>query len=233
MTAAQGPGRRFAAVLLDMDGTLVESHAAVERAWTAWCSEYGVDPADAWPVVHGAPADRSVRILRPDLDDAAVAEAAARQLALQYDDLSDVVAAPGAHELLAVLDRTGLPWAVVTSADRALSAARLGAAGIDPPVLVTRDDVSEGKPAPDPYLLAARLLGVDPSACLVVEDADAGADSGRAAGMLVAGLAGIAADVAVRTLADVAALLGGTAAELLGGPAGDPSAHLGGRPPVP
>ncbi|MGE3812810.1 MAG: HAD-IA family hydrolase [Candidatus Nanopelagicales bacterium] len=203
----RGSGQRIDAVLLDMDGTLVESHAAVERAWAAWCAEYAVDPEDAWPVVHGAPADRSVRILRPDLDDAGVAQAAARQLALQYDDLSDVAAAPGAHDLLAELDRLGLPWAVVTSADRPLSAARLGAAGIAPPLLVTRDDVAEGKPAPDPYLLASRLLGVAPTACLVVEDAGAGVASGRAAGMLVAGLAGVPADIAVRTLADVVGLL--------------------------
>jgi sugar-phosphatase len=203
------PAGRIAAVLLDMDGTLVDSQAAVERAWATWCAEYGVDPKDAWPVVHDAPADRSVRILRPDLDDGGVAAAAARQLALQYDDLADVVAAPGADVLLEALGRAGLPWAVVTSADRPLSAARLGAAGIEAPLLVTRDDVVDGKPAPDPYLLASRLLGVEPAACLVVEDADAGVASGRAAGMLVAGLAGVAADVAVRTLADVVGLLPG------------------------
>lgn len=77
-------------------------------------------------VAHGRPADGTVRLLRPGLDTGAVAVAAARQLELQYSDLSDVVAARGADALLAVLRRRGLPWAVVTSADRRLAAARLG-----------------------------------------------------------------------------------------------------------
>src|SRR5690349_11285663 len=97
-----------------MDGTLVDSDAAVERAWRSWAAAYGVDPAAVLAFAHGAPADRTVRLARPDLDEAGVAEAAARQLALQYDDLSDVVPTPGALDLLAALP---LPWAVVTSAD--------------------------------------------------------------------------------------------------------------------
>lgn len=196
------------AVLLDMDGTLVDSTAAVERAWRTWSHEHCIDPDRALAVAHGAPADRTARLLLPDADEAVVAAAAARQLALQYDDLADVVAAPGCAALLAALDRAAQPWAVVTSADAALARARLGAAGVRPPLLVTREDVAQGKPAPDPYLRAAALLGVPPARCLVVEDADAGVASGRAAGMRVAGVGGVAADVALGSLADLVGLLG-------------------------
>src|ERR671914_767415 len=171
------------AVLLDMDGTLVDSDASVERAWTTWSAEHGLDPAAVLAIAHGSPADRTVRRLIPALDEASVAIAAQRQLDLQYDDLSDVVAAPGTPELLAALDRTGLPWAVVTSADVRLAKARLGAAGIEPPLLVTVEDVRRGEPDPGGFLHAAGRLGVDPAACLVVEDSEPGLAAGRGAGM--------------------------------------------------
>jgi HAD superfamily hydrolase (TIGR01509 family) len=195
------------AVLLDMDGTLVDSDASVERAWTTWSAEHGLDPAAVLAIAHGSPADRTVRRLAPALDEASVATAAQRQLDLQYDDLSDVVAAPGAPELLAALDRTGLPWAVVTSADVRLAKARLGAAGIEPPLLVTVEDVRRGKPDPEGYLLAAGRLGVDPAACLVVEDSEPGLAAGRAAGMRTAALRGLDGDLRLADLAQLAHLL--------------------------
>jgi sugar-phosphatase len=192
------------AVLFDMDGTLVDSDAAVERAWRTWAVEYGVEPAAVLAVAHGAPAERTVRLVRPDLDDADVAEAAARQLTLQYDDLSDVVPTPGALELLASLR---LPWAVVTSADVRLAKARLGAAGIAAPVLVTVEDVRVGKPDPEGYLRGAELLGVAPEHCLVVEDAEVGVAAGRAAGAQVAALKGVDGDLALPDLAGLTRLL--------------------------
>jgi mannitol-1-/sugar-/sorbitol-6-phosphatase len=196
------------AVLLDMDGTLVDSDAAVERAWVSWCAEYDVDVDAALAVAHGRPAAGTVRELRPDLDAAGVDAAAARQLALQYDDLSDVVAAPGMAELFAALDRLDLPWAVVTSADHRLAAARLGAAGVPPvPVLVTAEDITAGKPDPEGYRRAADLLGVDPARCLVVEDAEAGVAAGRAAGARVVALKGLHADLDIPDLIDLAARL--------------------------
>ncbi|BCJ45792.1 hydrolase [Actinoplanes ianthinogenes] len=193
------------AVLLDMDGTLVESHAAVERAWRTWSAEHGVDPDAVLAVAHGAPAETTVRRFLPAAE---TGIAAARQLALQYDDLSDVTAGPGAAELLGTLARRGLPWAVVTSADIRLANARLAAAGIVPPVLVTVEDIAAGKPAPDGYLKAAAILGVPPATCLVVEDAEVGVRAGRAAGARTAGLRGLEADLTVDTLADLARLLG-------------------------
>jgi len=196
------------AVLLDMDGTLVDSDAAVERAWRTWAREYHVDRGPAVPLIaHGMPALGNVRRLRPDLSGDEAAAAARRQLALQYDDVSDVTAAPGARELLGELDRLGLPWAVVTSADPTLARVRLAAARIRPALLVTSEDVRAGKPDPEGYLLAARELGADPGRCLVVEDAEAGVRAGRAAGATVAALKGVPADIQIADLYQLRTLL--------------------------
>ena len=194
------------AVLFDMDGTLVDSDAAVDRGWLRWAAEYGVDRETAERgVVHGTPSDHTIRRLRPDLDGSAFDEAVLRQLALQYEDLDDVVPVTGASELLATLDRLGIPWAVVTSADTRLAHARLGAAGIAAPLLVSVDDIRNGKPDPEGYLLAARRLGVDPTRCLVVEDAEPGVRAGHAAGATVAALKGVAADLQLTDLTDLTA----------------------------
>lgn len=198
---------RVRAVLLDMDGTLVDSDAAVERAWVAWAGEYGIPVAETLGMAHGNPSLRTARRLLPGLDDAAARAAAQRQLDLQYDDLSDVRAARGASELLGVLARRRLPWAIVTSADRRLASARLQAARIDPPLLVTVEDVRAGKPDPEGFLLAARRLDVEPGACLVVEDSEPGIAAGRRAGMLVATLRGLPGDVALHDLGELATLL--------------------------
>jgi sugar-phosphatase len=192
------------AVLFDMDGTLVDSDKAVERAWLTWASEFGVDGQTAYRLAHGAPSQYAVRRLFPAFDEDQVEAASARQLELQYDDLDDVVAAPGALSLLAALK---LPWAVVTSADARLAKARLGAAGIEPPVLVTTDDIEVGKPDPAGYLLAAQLLNVAPANCLVVEDAEVGLEAARAAGAHTAGLRGLKADLPLKSLSDLATFL--------------------------
>ncbi len=199
------------AVLFDMDGTLVDSDAAVERGWLRWAQEYGVDRETARRgVIHGSPSDHTIRRLRPDLDGAAFDAAVTRQLAIQYTDVADVVPIRGAAELLALLDRRGIPWAVVTSADTRLAGARLAAAGITAPLLVSVDDITAGKPDPEGYLLAARKLGVDPAQCLVVEDAEPGLAAGRAAGAWVAALKGLDGDLRLTDLTDLAAAFGGT-----------------------
>jgi HAD superfamily hydrolase (TIGR01509 family) len=202
--------RRFGAVLLDMDGTLVDSDAAVERAWLAWAAEAAVPLERIRPIMHGNPAPTTIHAVLPGLDAAGVASAAARQLELQYTDLDDVVPTAGAARLLVALKELDLPWAVVTSADRRLAAARLGAAGIDPPLLVTVEDTPRGKPFPDPYLEAAARLGVAPADCLVVEDSRPGLDAGRAAGAAVAALRGLDGDVRLTDLGDLADLLLGS-----------------------
>jgi HAD superfamily hydrolase (TIGR01509 family) len=196
------------AVLLDMDGTLVDSDAAVERAWRSWAIERGINPAEAVAIAAGRPAAATVRDLLPNADDKDVAEAAAYQLALQYEDLGDVVAGAGVGELLSVLARLDLPWAVVTSADRQLANRRLAAAGVQHPnLLVTSEDVRVGKPDPEGYRLAAAMLGLDPRHCLVVEDSIAGVQAGKAAGAVVVALKGLAADIQIADLHELAELL--------------------------
>jgi sugar-phosphatase len=168
------------AILFDMDGTLIDSTPSVLRSWDLVAAEFEI-PADLFAAVprHGRPA---LEILADLLPRGRIAAAAARLDELEIADTADVAALPGALRLLA-----GLPpqrWAVVTSAGRALAGARLAAAGIDARHLVTVDDVSRGKPDPEPYLLGAERLGVPAGRCLVIEDAPAGLESARAAGMV-------------------------------------------------
>jgi HAD superfamily hydrolase (TIGR01509 family) len=201
---------RVEAVLFDMDGTLVDSDAAVERAWRAWARRFGVDEARVLALAHGNTSERTVRRVAPWLGDQEVARAAQAQLDLQYTDLHDVVAAPGAHDLLDLLEARRLPWAVVTSADRRLAEVRLAASGIEPPLLVTVEDTARGKPHPDGYLKAAADLGIDPAACLVVEDSEPGVAAGHAAGMPVAALRGLPADLTISGLAALTGWLTGS-----------------------
>ncbi|MFC5066285.1 HAD family hydrolase [Actinomycetospora atypica] len=188
------------AVLFDMDGTLVDSDAVVERLWRQWARENDTDVDLVLETMPGRPAEDTVRAVRPDLDAAAHGRA---QLEREYLDLDGVVAAPGAHELLAALDEARVPWAVVTSADTRLAELRLGAAGVVATTLVTRDRLTHGKPHPEGYLLAAERLGVDPARCLVVEDTATGATAGRDAGARVAGLKGTESDLPISTLTDL------------------------------
>ncbi|MET9481408.1 HAD-IA family hydrolase [Streptomyces sp. NPDC006638] len=174
------------ALLFDNDGTLVSSLESVLRCWGRWVEEYGIT-ADAFARygLHGRPAAEIVADLVPA---ARVRAAVARIEQLEIDDAAGgVVLVPGAAALLASLPAER--WAVVTSASRRLADARLGAAGVRPKTLVTADDVTRGKPDPEPFLLAARLLGVDPARCLVFEDAPAGLTAARAAGMRTVALA--------------------------------------------
>jgi sugar-phosphatase len=166
-----------------------------------------VDPGRGPLLAPGLPALANVRRLRPDLSEDEAAAAARYQLELEYVDVADISAAPGAHELLGELDWLGLPWAVVTSADPPLARTRLTAAGIRPALLVTIDDVRAGKPDPEGYLLAARKLGADPRRCLVVEDAEAGVRAGQAAGAVVAALRGVPADIQIADLYELTSLL--------------------------
>lgn len=172
------------ALLLDLDGVLVDSTATVERHWTAWARGVGLDPAWLLPRVHGRRAIDTVRDVRPDLD--ADAEFARLERA-ESEDTEGVTALPGANALLASLPMSR--WAVVTSGTRPVAVARLYAAGLPiPRAFVTADMIVRGKPDPEGYLAAARLLGVAVTDCVVVEDAPAGAAAARAAGMRLLGL---------------------------------------------
>ncbi|WP_245961607.1 HAD-IA family hydrolase [Quadrisphaera granulorum] len=169
-------GRTFDAVLFDMDGTLIDSGPAVVRSWMRWASEEGVDPA-LLAGKHGIPSAQIVAMLLPE---SRWAEATRRIDDIEVADTDGIVVLPGAREALSLpVGRA----AIATSCTRPLADARIGATGLPvPSVVVTASDVERGKPDPAPYLLAAQRLGVDPSRCLVVEDAPAGITAGRAAG---------------------------------------------------
>lgn len=196
--------RRFAAVLFDMDGTLIDSTPAVRRSWDTWAVEHGLTSEDL-DAHHGIPSAGVVRAVLPEhLHDTAIS----RINELELTDVHDVVVLPGAAEALAAL--VGARNAIATSCTVPLARARIRAAQLRPPsVLVTADDVEHGKPAPDPYLEAARRLGVAPTDCLVVEDAPAGLASARAAGCHTLALVtttaaeDLDADAVVTTLAEV------------------------------
>ncbi|WP_016905437.1 HAD-IA family hydrolase [Streptomyces xiaopingdaonensis] len=175
-------------LLFDNDGTLVSSLDSVVRCWTRWAEEYGVTAEDYARVgLHGRPAAEIVADLLPPEQ---VPEALARIAALELEDVArggGVESLPGTARVLRGLPRDA--WAVVTSATRELASARLHRVGIEAPVLVAADDITRGKPDPEPYLLGAERLGREPSECVVFEDAPAGLEAGRAAGMWTVGLA--------------------------------------------
>ncbi|GAB48964.1 HAD-IA family hydrolase [Mobilicoccus pelagius] len=195
------------ALLLDMDGTLVDSHLSVERAWRHWAEKYDVDPEVVVAACHGATGDRTMRRFRPDLDDATVAAENAAHLERETHDVSDVVASTGAVELLDTCTRLGLPWAVVTNANTPLARARLGAAGIAPTHLVSVDDVEVGKPDPASYRLGAQRLDVPIEDCLAVEDSGTGLEAARAAGARVAMLGRDDGGLRIEDLGELARLL--------------------------
>jgi sugar-phosphatase len=175
------------ALLFDNDGTLVSSLDSVNRCWTRWAVEYGITAEEFGRVeLHGRPAAEIAADLLPAH---VVPEAVARIEDLEVEDVPNggVHLLPGTRDLLAALPAER--WAVVTSATRRLAEARLDAVGILPKTLVAADDITRGKPDPEPYLLAARTLGVDPARCVVFEDAPAGLRAGRAAGMATVALA--------------------------------------------
>lgn len=179
-----------AAVLFDMDGTLVDSAASVLRAWRWTAEQLRLSFSAFRPYLHGIPADQVLARVAPSVAAERRAELAAAMLARQAVDTDGVLAVPGAAEAIAVFrSAPRARWAVVTSADRTLAEARLRAAGLPlPRQLITAELTHVGKPAPDPYLYAARSLGVLPADCLVVEDSPAGVRSGRAAGCPVLGV---------------------------------------------
>jgi sugar-phosphatase len=169
------------ALLFDNDGTLLSSLGSVDRCWSHWAEEHGISAEEFGRVeLHGRTAADIIRDLLPE---ERVPEALARIEQLEVEDVPEggVVPLPGTAELLRSLPEGS--WAVVTSATRRLAEARLRHLGIEAPLVIAADDITNGKPDPEPYLLAARKLGADPARCVVFEDAPAGLEAGRAAGM--------------------------------------------------
>jgi mannitol-1-/sugar-/sorbitol-6-phosphatase len=196
------------AILFDMDGVLIDSAPAVARVWRKWAIEYGLDPDLVVEQAHGRRSVETIRAVAPYMD---AERENVKVEQMEIDDKDGVTALPGAARVLSVL----LPgkFAIVTSATRPLAFARLGYAGIQVPRhLVTADDVTQGKPSPDPFLKGAALLGVAPADCLVFEDTPAGVAAARGAGMQIVALQTTypaqelqAADTIVTSLAEVKA----------------------------
>jgi mannitol-1-/sugar-/sorbitol-6-phosphatase len=178
------PAFRCSAILFDLDGVLVDSTRSVDRQWRIWAERKGVDGDKVIAIAHGVRTIEVIKYVAPHLD----AEAEVREIeSREADDHEGVNVMPGAADLV----RTIPPgrWCVVTSGTRLLASARLQFGGLPvPEVLVTADDVVNGKPHPEPYLKGAKLLGVSPKECLVIEDAPAGIQSARAGGMKVIGI---------------------------------------------
>jgi sugar-phosphatase len=173
-----------AALLFDMDGVLVDSTPAVARVWTRFALRHGFDPAEVVHRAHGRPSIMTVREYLPNGDHLAENQEIERG---EVVDLDGIVPLPGAKELLTALPRAR--WTIVTSCTRRLAEVRLKASGLPRPVVfVTSSDITNGKPAPDPYLKGADALGFAARDCTVLEDAPAGVRSGKAAGARVIGL---------------------------------------------
>lgn len=177
---------RAEALLLDMDGTLVHSTTEVETVWRLWCQGHRLDPAPVLAMCHGVRSREVIRALAPQLD-LAREVALLDELEIQHAGVAEPIA--GARPLLAALPPAR--WALVTSASQRVARHRLASAGLPlPRWLIGAEDVVRGKPDPEPYLLAARRLGLAPADCLVFEDAPAGIRSALQAGCQVVQIGG-------------------------------------------
>jgi HAD superfamily hydrolase (TIGR01509 family) len=182
------------AVLSDLDGVLVDSSATIERTWRDFAARHGLDPDEVVAASHGRRSVDLIRLVAPHLDAELEAARVERDEIAQTPGLQPL---PGARELVESVPAER--FAIVTSGSRALAISRLRAAGLPvPEVLVTAEEVDHGKPHPAGYLRAAELLGIDPAHSVVLEDAPAGVEAGRAAGMTV---------IAVLTTNDESALM--------------------------
>jgi mannitol-1-/sugar-/sorbitol-6-phosphatase len=173
-----------AALLFDMDGVLIDSTPAVARVWTRFALRHGLDAGEVVHRAHGRPSITTVREYLPDGDHLAENQEIERG---EIVDLEGIMPLAGARELLSALPPRR--WTIVTSCTRRLAEVRLKTSGLPrPEVFVTSSDITNGKPAPDPYLKGAEVLGFSARNCVVVEDAPAGVRSGKAAGARVIGL---------------------------------------------
>jgi sugar-phosphatase len=177
-------------VLFDLDGVLVDSTPAVARVWTIWAKKHGFDPDEVVRQAHGRPSITTIRELLPHADHEAENREVERG---EIEDVDGVIPLPGALELLQALPQDR--WAIATSCTRRLAEVRIRAAGLPiPKHLITSTDVQRGKPDPEPYLKAAKILGLAPADCIVMEDAPAGIRAGKAAGARVLALRTTAPD---------------------------------------
>lgn len=173
------------AILFDLDGVLLDSTSCIERHWQEWAEKYEIDIDLVLQNAHGVRTIETIRKVAPHLDAEIVA---AEFTANEILDTEGVVAIPGAKELMEHLPPG--KWAIVTSGGYDLVQARLKKADLPmPKYIISADDVTQGKPSPQPYLMGADKLGVPIDQCVVVEDAPIGVKAGKASGMTVIGIA--------------------------------------------
>jgi sugar-phosphatase len=165
------------AILFDMDGVLVDSHACVELVWREWGRLRRQDPARFISESHGRRTSETIRTVAPELDAAAEAALLDR---MEEECTQGLVAVAGALELVRQIPDGR--WGIVTSSHRAVARLRLTTVGVPvPPVLITGEQVERGKPDPAPYRMGREAMGVAETEALVFEDAPAGIASARAA----------------------------------------------------
>ncbi|MFT8210782.1 MAG: sugar phosphatase [Symbiopectobacterium sp.] len=184
--------------LFDLDGTLVDSLPAVERAWVNWTIAHDIEPQEVLDFIHGKQAITSLRHFLQGKSEAEIQREFDELERTEASDTRGVQAMLGESELLERLNALGIPWAIVTSGTVPIAHARHRAGQLpQPQVFITAEQVARGKPQPDAYLLGASRLGLEPHECVVVEDAPAGLEAGLAAGCQV---------IAVNAPADTLAL---------------------------
>jgi mannitol-1-/sugar-/sorbitol-6-phosphatase len=168
-----------AAILFDLDGVLVDSAACIEGTWRRWALQHQLDPAQVISLAHGRRAIETLQLVAPHLaPDTELAALAASESSTR----EGILEIEGAREMLQHLPPG--TWGIVTSGVREAAIFRLRHTGLPvPEVLVCADEIQHGKPDPEGYLTAAGRLGVSPAACIVIEDAPAGLEAARAAGM--------------------------------------------------
>lgn len=172
---------RCSALLFDLDGVLINSTPAVARVWHRWAVERGFDPEEVVPRAHGRPSLTTVREYLPYADHEVENREVERR---EIEDLEGVVPLPGALDLLASLPAER--WTIVTSCTRKLAEVRIGAAGLPlPGRFISSNDITNGKPHPEPYLKGAAVLGFPANECVVFEDVPAGVRAAKAAGARV------------------------------------------------
>ena len=172
--------------LFDLDGTLVNSQDAVMNSWITMANEAGI-PLEALAGHHGVPAEQTLRKVLADREEAEIQKWIRRVTDLEISDIDGVHAVPGALELLAELNDRDIPWTIVTSCTTDLAIARTRAGKIPMPAnSVTFDQVTRGKPFPEPFILGADRLGMPTDLCWAIEDAPGGVTSAKDAGCQVA-----------------------------------------------
>jgi len=209
-------------LLFDLDGVLADSTPVVIRVWKQWAVEHGFDPVEVVRHAHGRPSLATVRHYLPDADhELENLKVEGREIA----DVEGVVALPGARELLASLPPNR--WTIVTSCTRPLAEVRIRAAGLPlPKKLLTANDITHGKPDPEPYLKGAKLLGVAGGDCVVFEDVPAGVRSGKAAGARVVAFRTTFAEHELREAGADWVVQGCESVSLIPGEAKNPTLHL-------